>query len=40
VNTLGSAAYSVSTYRSFAVRASQLKLCDLSGESFQGFEVL
>jgi len=29
----------LSTYRSFA-GASQLKICDFSGENFKGFEVL
>jgi hypothetical protein len=28
------------TYRSFATTLSQLKLCDFSGETFNGFEVL
>jgi hypothetical protein len=28
------------TYRSFATTVSQLKLCDFSGETFKGFEVL
>ena len=28
------------TYRSFATRVSQLKICDFSGEMFKGFEVL
>jgi hypothetical protein len=27
-------------YRSFATTVSQLKLCDFSGETFKGFEVL
>jgi len=29
-----------STYRSFATKLSQLKICDFSGETFKGFEVL
>ena len=28
------------TYRSFATKVSQLKICDFSGEIFKGFEVL
>jgi len=28
------------TYRSFATRMSQLKICNFSGESFKNFEVL
>jgi hypothetical protein len=28
------------TYRSFATTVSQLKICDFSGETFEGFEVL
>ena len=28
------------TYRSFATTVSQLKICDFSGETFKGFEVL
>ena len=28
------------TYRSFATKVSQLKICDFSGETFKGFEVL
>jgi hypothetical protein len=28
------------SYRSFATRVSQLKICDFSGETFKGFEVL
>ena len=28
------------SYRSFATTVSQLKICDLSGEKFKGFEVL
>jgi len=28
------------TERSFATRVSQLKICDFSGETFKGFEVL
>ena len=28
------------TYRSFATKVSQLKMCDFSGETFKGFEVL
>jgi hypothetical protein len=28
------------TYRSFATTMSQLKMCDFSGETFRGFEVL
>jgi hypothetical protein len=28
------------TYRLFATRLSQLKICDFSGETFKGFEVL
>ena len=28
------------TYRLFATRVSQLKICDFSGEIFKGFEVL
>jgi len=27
-------------YRSFATRFSKLKICDFSGETFKGFEVL
>jgi hypothetical protein len=27
-------------YHSFATRVSQLKICDFSGETFKGFEVL
>jgi len=27
-------------YRSFAKTVSQLKICDFSGETFKGFEVL
>ena len=27
-------------YRAFATRVSQLKICDFSGETFKGFEVL
>ena len=27
-------------YRSFGTRVSQLKICDFSGETFKGFEVL
>jgi archaellum component FlaF (FlaF/FlaG flagellin family) len=27
-------------YRSFATTVSQLKICDFSGETFKGFEVL
>jgi hypothetical protein len=27
-------------YRSFATTLSQLKICDFSGETFKGFEVL
>jgi len=27
------------TYRSFATRVSQLKICDFSGENCKGFEV-
>jgi len=30
----------ISTYRSFGTRVSQIKICDLSGEAFKGFEVL
>jgi len=29
-----------SPYRSFATTVSQLKICDFSGETFKGFEVL
>jgi hypothetical protein len=29
-----------SLYRSFATTVSQLKMCDFSGETFKGFEVL
>ena len=29
-----------SSYRSFATTVAQLKICDISGESFKGFEVL
>jgi len=28
------------TYRSFATTVSQLKMCDFSGETFKGFDVL
>jgi len=28
------------TYRSFVTRMSQLKICDFSGETFKGFEML
>jgi hypothetical protein len=28
------------TYRSFATTVSKLKICDFSGETFKGFEVL
>jgi hypothetical protein len=28
------------TYRPFATTVSQLKICDFSGETFKGFEVL
>jgi hypothetical protein len=28
------------TYRSFATTLSQLKICDFSGGTFKGFEVL
>jgi len=28
------------TYRSFVTTVSQLKICDFSGETFKGFEVL
>jgi hypothetical protein len=28
------------TYRTFATTVSQLKICDFSGETFKGFEVL
>jgi len=28
------------SYRSFAIRVSQLKTCDFTGENFKGFEVL
>jgi hypothetical protein len=28
------------TYRSFATTVTQLKICDFSGETFKGFEVL
>jgi hypothetical protein len=31
-------AYSI--HRSFATTVSQLKICDFSGETFKGFEVL
>jgi hypothetical protein len=27
-------------YRSFATTVSQLKMCDFSGDTFKGFEVL
>ena len=27
-------------YRSFVTTVSQLKMCDFSGETFKGFEVL
>jgi hypothetical protein len=30
----------VATYRLFATRMSQLKMCDFSGQTFKGFEVL
>ena len=30
----------VTAYRSFATTVSQLKICDFSGETFKGFEVL
>jgi hypothetical protein len=29
-----------STYRLFVTRASQPKICDFSGETYKGFEVL
>ena len=32
--------FSLATYRSFATTVSQLKMCDFSGETFKGFEVL
>ena len=32
--------YCYSTHRSFATTVSQLKICDFSGETFKGFEVL
>jgi hypothetical protein len=28
------------TYRSFAARVLELKICDFTGETFKGFEVL
>jgi hypothetical protein len=30
----------MTAYRSFATTASQLKMCDFSGETFKGFEEL
>jgi hypothetical protein len=30
----------VATYRPFATTVSQLKMCDISGETFRVFEVL
>jgi len=30
----------INIYRSFATKVSQLKMCDFSGETFKGFEVL
>jgi len=30
----------LNTYRSFATTVSKVKMCDFSGETFKGFEVL
>jgi len=38
INTIGM--FHLNTYRSFATTLSQLKICDFSGETFKGYEML